>query len=292
MGTAAPGPDFYNVWTVFSYSVFDERLRNFIGFAKVSQVFRHQARGWDFWLNGKQGVWELQWVGWGEKFAWSYCRFLLRYYPHPDEPVLEDFSFGEQIMRLSHNFTDYGCPRFDSRREVDQSYYVIGKLDIFSRNKAIVAILKSQDRWIEYRPQGLEVEKPGGERVWVVEKGGKDRDVPGWDLSWQYFDCLVKAFCCIHKTPPSMVRLKSRSGKIWHVDGAEVREERTAEVVMRQLKVAMVPGGEKEKFALRGEALFSQGQDINKVEQSTFLNKDWWQAAREGERLLPTGLCV
>lgn len=285
-----PG-EFYRIRSIFLYAVVDNCLRNLIGIDKVSQIFDGEY-GWYFWLSGRQGVWELCCADWGKKFAWPYCRFLLRYYPHPEEKVFENFSFGEQIMRLSPSFTDYGCPKFDSRGEIDESYYVVGKLDIFLRSKIIVAILKSQDRWIEYRPQGLKVEKPGGERVWVVEEGGKDRDVPGWDLSWQYFDCLVKAFCCIQKTPPSMVRLKSYPGRIWYVNGGEVWEERSAEALTRQLKVAIVPAGEKEKFTLGGETLFSQGQDINEVEQSSLLNKDWWEAAREGERLLPPGLCV
>ena len=295
---------FDEIENIIIYSLFDDYLRNFVGFDKVSR-FYEGGGGWYFGLNDKQGVYEVEAVDGDKRFTWPYQQFLLRYYPHPEEIVFDNFSFLEQVTRLGDGFTE-GCPRFGSRKQFHESYYVIGELDIFLRNKAIVAIVRSQDRWVEYRRQGLEIAKPSGERIYVVEKGEKDRDVPGWGLSWDYFNCLVKAFCCIYRTPPSLVRLKSYPGKIWYVNGEDgVLEEFAKDIYLRQLEVAMVPKHEKdreklfkdilqichsvdeEKFTPAVETLFSEEQDIAQVEGASFLNKDWWQAAEEGRQVLP-----
>jgi hypothetical protein len=290
---------------IFAYSMFDDHLQRFIGFDKMSRFREDGDTGWYFWLSGKQGVYELQRVSWGSKFACPYTQFILRYYPHPEEPVFEDFSFFEQVVRLGDSFT-HGCPKFGSRKQLHESCYVIGDISIFLRNKAILAIVRSQNRWIVHRPQGLEMENPTGGKKLVAEKGEKDRNVSGWGLSWYNFDCLVKAFCCINRTSPSLVRLKSCPGKIWYVNGeSEVREEMTRGIHLYQLEVAIVPRHEKhteklfknilqicesvgeEKYTPVVKTLFSEEQDIAQVERSSFLNKDWWQAAEEGKQVLP-----
>ncbi len=294
---------FDQIENVVIYSLFDDYLRRLIGFNKVSR-FYEGGGGWYFWLKGKPGVHELEVVDCDKTFAWSHQRFRLRYYPHPEEAVFRNFSFFEQVIRMGDGFSQ-GCPGLGLGEQFHESYYVIGELNIFLLNKAILAIVTSQDRWIEYRQQGLEVEKPTGERVCVVKKGEKDRDVPGWGLSWECFNCLIKAFCCIYRTPPSMVRLKSYPGKVWYLNGeGKVREEFAAGIYLRQLQVAIVPEHEKDREKLfKGilqicnsagegnatavEALFSGGEGITQVKGSSFLNKDWWQAAEEGKRVLP-----
>lgn len=295
---------FDQVENIVTYSLFDDYLRSFAGFNKVSR-FYEGGGGWYFWLDDKRGVHELEAVGWGKRFIWPYQHFLLRYYPHPEEVVFGNFSFLEQATRLGDGFSQ-GCPKLGTGKQFHESYYMIGELNIFLRNKAILVIVSSQDRWVEYRRQGLEMGKPSGEKICVVEKGEKDRDVPGWGLSWDYFNCLIKAFCCIYRTPPSLVRLKSYPGKIWYVNGEDgVREEFTTNIYLRQLEVAIIPKQEKkrekifkdileicksvdeEKFTPAVETLFSEERDIAQVEGSSFLNKDWWQAAKEGKRVLP-----
>lgn len=294
---------FDQIENIVTYSLFDDYLRKLIGFNKVSRFYEGDG-GWYFWLNNKQGVHELEVVDCDKTFTWSHQRFRLRYYPHPEEIAFDSFSLLEQVIRMGDGFSQ-GCPRLGLGKQFHESYYVAGELNIFLLNKAILAIVSSQDRWIEYRQQGLEIEKPTGERICVVEKGKKDRDVPGWGLSWDCFNCLIKAFCCIYRTPPSLVRLKSYPGRVWYVNGeGEVREEFATDIYLRQLEVAIVPKQEKEREKLfrdilqicqsvgkenttAVETLFSEDQDITQVEGSSFLNKDWWQAAEEGRQVLP-----
>ena len=53
------------------------------------------------------------------------------------------------------------------------------------------------DRWRDYRVGGLHFYDPSGKLTEVVMAGGRDRDVPGWELTHFLADKLILEFASI-----------------------------------------------------------------------------------------------
>jgi hypothetical protein len=304
------------IGNVFLYSLFDEQLKGFIGFDKISEL--SQDKSWYFWLWQKPGVYELSCHD--EEASYPKANFTLRYYPDAEERVFEDFSVWEQLTRLGSGFKN-GCPDLSYRKELADSLYIVGQLGILWQEKAISLFLESQDRWVEYQDEGLEIEKAGGERVSLVKEGDRDRNVPGWSLCWEYFDCLVKAFCAVHKVAPSLITRKSYPGKVEHIDAkGKLQYEFSRDILGQQLMVVILPGERDKQQAIermlavpdslrevgdeeitprtnkkplpKVAILFREGQNINEVKNPEFVDKEWWRAAAEGEKTLPEELYI
>lgn len=173
--------------------------------------------GWYIWPDSP-GVYELSLLEFEQGESRETSRFALKYFPHRETSELQDFSFAEQIVRLSYFFDDSfinekqdphecccagltgqyagprlvkGIPKLHLRNMMHPSLFWVGELCfLFDANQLLQVSLCSQDRLLQYAVDGVYIQETG---LWkeVVKPGGLDRQVPGWKLSKQFFDLFI-----------------------------------------------------------------------------------------------------
>ncbi len=293
---------------IFWYSMLNEQLRSFIGFRGISQFFE-EGQGWYFWLSHKQGVYELELLNYEQKDNYFKTMFLIRYFPCLEEKLFESFSLLEQMLRLNYNFKD-GCPDSASRKNLGDYNFYIGHLDIIWHDQVAFFSLRSQDNWVEYREKELVIATPAGDKKCLIEKGGTDKNIPGWSLSWDYLDCLVRAVCSVMGTPPSLVTIKNTPGKIGYINAQEsiaykldefiLGRELTIVILLQEPQIAdkhsffdsLIPKWERDYFQ-DSTILFAKNREgFNDPEGCRFISPSWWEASNKGGKVLPKDLCI
>lgn len=174
--------------------------------------------GWYIWLERNKGVYELIHFASNTLREQEESKFLLKYYPYPDSTYFEGLACAEQVVRLSDIFDDSliklnhtggcacsslsckgqhsqrvkGIPRILARKKMNPSLFSVGELDfVMKGNRLREMSLTSQDRWIQYSVSGLIV-KQEGVLAQVLAPGEIDRNLPGWEICWEFIDVLVK----------------------------------------------------------------------------------------------------
>jgi hypothetical protein len=213
----------------------DEQARQKIGFTHISRLIG-ETPGWYVWTKDQKGAFLLEFVDIAPINMGNSKRldgvpeiganFILRYYPSPDEPVFEDYALMERLIRLSPFFDQTGTPRTENRKEIHESLFMAGNLHLFFDRKLNLAILNvsAQDRWVEVRKDGLAVFDSSGQTIETIPQGSIDRNIPGWELTWSFYDKLLLGFCYVHKSVP-YTRLSQSSGMSWHIYAEEQVEE-------------------------------------------------------------------
>jgi len=308
----------------------EESLMGSPFFTKVEFSSWKKRPCWHIWLSDSEGVYELALVNSGSKSIYEDMRegvkkvlldqywseFVIRYYPSPNEQVFEDFSFYEKVLRLSEFFDRDGRPRSDMKDTFHESYYTVGSMQlIVERNMNMLSLsINSQDRLIDYRMKGVKIESGENKIIWGVKPGGRDRNVPGWELSWRIFDRLVETYCRLYRTSPSICYLVNCPGKVWKIKDSEgVEVEYTWKYPDRYLEVEIILTKNpdiREKLAKlfdkiidaniqeilslkkcdkmrKGAAgrplpivkkIYVEGEIRPSEEDYRFINKKWWEA--------------
>lgn len=182
---------------------------------------------WYLWLTIRPGVYEIQLEAWGKQGG----EFLLRYYPRPEEEIFASFSVGEQILRVSHYFTDEileasnegterenctcpaaslhphhhsqphetqitkGIPRWKFRSQLHPTLFLIGRCSIsFTEDNCLHLEAVSQNYWKHYSLDGIKILGEDTE-YWLVPPHGLNRNVPGWELTHDLFRFLIEDCC-------------------------------------------------------------------------------------------------
>ncbi|MEM3944621.1 MAG: hypothetical protein QXJ59_11100 [Thermofilaceae archaeon] len=186
--------------------------------------------------------------------------FLVKYYPHPDEPYFEDFSVEEQALRLSEVFNN-GESIFPVEKHQDKLegyHFTVGTLmlAVGVRHGFLRLSITSQERFVSIAEEGVKVL----DRL-VVEPNGIDRNVPGWDLSWKLFSAIAKVFK-YYLGKPYMIVEFLEPGKLWRCKGEGCREEEAPEQVVRILEFIYVPVKEAYLVELIEESVERTAQSI------------------------------
>lgn len=286
---------------VLLYSLLDDKMRERIGLRGVSQFF-HEGQGWYFWLLQREGVYEIEFMDRKEKQSCISIEFALKYYPHPDEAVFADYSFIEQVMRLQYPF-EQNCPTPKCREQLDARSFYVGKFILHWYKETVLLSLSAQNRWEEYLQEGLKIKNNEGVFQEVIGEGEKDRNVPGWSISFDFYSCLMKAFCFIYKSTPQMIGLGCSAGKLEYVGATErVSKEAGGDIRLIRLTAAIplreepsTPEEVQEAvrlFSGGGEIIYQEGK-INLLHlYPDLFNKDWWRIAEEGREIITEGLRI
>lgn len=286
---------------VLLYSLLDDGMRERIGLKGVSQFF-HAGQGWYFWLLQREGVYEIEFLDRKEKQSCISIEFVLKYYPHPDEAVFADYSFIEQVMRLQYPF-EQNCPTPKCREQLGARSFYVGKLILHWYEEAVLLSLSAQNRWKEYLQEELRIKNNEGVFQEVAKAGEKDRDVPGWSISFDLYSCLMKAFCFIYRSTPQMIGLGCSPGKIEYVGATErVRKEAGGDVLAISLTAAIPFQGELSAseemleavrlFSGRGGIIYQEGKkNLLHLYPQLFV-KDWWLMAESGRKMIGEDLRV
>jgi len=148
--------------------------------------------------------------------------FILRYYPTPEEHFFKDFTIIERQVRLGPFFDQTGIPLSEKQNGIHESLFTVGSFHLVLDKALHMAKLEisSQDRWIEIHihKDGLSAKTNSGQIIEVLSKGAINRNVPGWKLTWCFFDKLLLGFCYIHQSCPIGLKLTKSPGIICHID--------------------------------------------------------------------------
>jgi hypothetical protein len=211
----------------------DEQACDRIGFTKISPVIR-KTSAWYLWTKDRKGAYSLQLAGTkpadaksdgirsfrNKKVVWFVSDFTLRYYPSPEEPIFEEYAFVERQVRTSPCFDHTGAPFSDKQDSIHKALFVIGTLHLaFDRELNFARLgISSQDRWTEILKGGTLIETDHRRTIEVVPEGSVIRNVPGWELSWCFFDKLLLSFCYVHKSSLIALRLSKSPGVAYYID--------------------------------------------------------------------------
>jgi hypothetical protein len=218
---------------MFILLFFDEKACDRIGFTQMRSVIGKMP-GWYLWTKDRMGAYYLQLIATeptgakshgtrrsrNKRLAWVVSDFILRYYPSPKEPLFEEYAFVERQVRISPCFENTGTPFSDKQDAIHESFFVVGTLHLaFDRGLNFARLgISSQDRWIEILKGGPVVKTDYRRTIEVLPEGSVIRNVPGWELSWCFFDKLLLGFCYVHKCCPIALRLSKSPGLAYYID--------------------------------------------------------------------------
>lgn len=211
--------------------------------------------GWYIWPEANLGVFEIQLLEWQTKTQQEDSRFILKYYPSPDEESFNGLASAEKIIRLSHWFDDSpieerqsgcacsalahhhthgknkGIPHYHNRKNLQPSLFTVGEILLKLESDKFTQIsLTSQDRLLLIATSAISVEHEGA-LIQLTPPGGIDRDLPGWTISWHFFEILVKEVLArLGFYPTSCTRVVNPGLVYYQQEGGEIREEKDSDV--------------------------------------------------------------
>jgi len=164
-------------------------------------------------------------------------RLGIKYYPHPKEPVFEEFSLTERFLRLGPAFGEQDVPTPASSRQLRPGSFTVGFIQCAVQDKRALTWLSlwAPDRWVEIRESGLTIARFPGDMTQVLPPGGRDRNVPGWALTWAIFAPLVAAFClesparlrsAMTATRPALTVMTKSDGAMQETPASDTLERR------------------------------------------------------------------
>ena len=175
--------------------------------------------GWFFWPKNRLGVFLLKFQeafsSTSKQHLTTVCRLF--YYPSLDEPLFENFSCSEQLLRASDSFSRLGV---DFSTECPHCECVEGAFKDLENGKgiptpearqriaaALFAVGEINLVWLEDDLQRVEVKAPVRDQSWakdavdvltengpvrLLEAAALDRDLPCWELTSGFADDLVR----------------------------------------------------------------------------------------------------
>jgi hypothetical protein len=276
----------------------DEQAYHRIGFINISRRIC-ELPGWYLWTKDDRGAYLLELtsleiaepISITNQSPFLTAGLVLKYYPTPEEPSFKDFAFLEQQVRLSPCFDHTGTPLFEKQEEIHDSLFTVGHICVaFDRELSIAKMrVSSQDRWVEFREDAVGVETDSGPATAPLMEKTRLRNVPGWELSWGFFDKLVLGFCYVHRSRPFGLRLMMSPASIYFVSGkGQCREVQTSEIGGWTLEVAVIlqrgkkatipPKGLWKSFPLptNDGVLIVDSLENASEEKHPWINPDWW----------------
>lgn len=282
---------------MFVQLFWEEQACRRIGFKNISRLIGEMP-GWYLWTDSRKGAYllELRRIKPSDsRIIKAY--FLLRYYPSPEDPFFKDLAHMERQVRLGSFFDHTGTPRSENRKEIHESLFAVGNLHLaFDTDLQLAKLqISSQDRWMEVYIDGQNDQANSAEKIEVVHKGGIDRNVRGWDLSWDFFDKLILGFCYVYKSPPIGVRLRKYPGVVYyiHSDGQAFEISQSSVhgwaleggVFLKRSRTPFPDPVKWEKMTFdsvsffKGDTLSAEIFANPPKERHPWINPHWWMAA-------------
>ncbi len=198
-------------------SSWSERFRADIGLKGVSQVWGGPP-AWYLWLADAPGVYHLGFLeAEGEVLNHTdLCKavFIIKCYPYPDDGCFQSFSFLEQKLIQSHFFDDTHTPVFEYREKIPPELFNVATLELTMDHKAQMALfcLETLDvlrnRYEAKTDQAFPI--LGLDRQF--DKGEIDRNIPGLEIAYPLFDCLMCLYTNAGRQTPLHVQCSISPG--------------------------------------------------------------------------------
>jgi hypothetical protein len=198
-------------------SSWSEQFRVDIGLKGFSQVWGGPP-AWYIWLVDAPGVYHLTLLETEEKKHkgkdFRKAVFAVKCYPYPDDTCYSSFAFIEQELIQSRFFDETNTPVFECREKIPSDLFNIAILEITMDDEANMArfcietldILRS--RYASKTDQIFPVLDIA--RKFVMDE--IDRDIPGLEIAYPLFDCLMCLYANAGKQAPIQVQCSKTPG--------------------------------------------------------------------------------
>ncbi len=278
----------------------NEGARSHFGFDHINAFSLSDGLpGWHLWFDSRAGAFQMSLIsadcgssGNQDSPEWITGRWMVRYFPAMDETVLDRFSAIENLARLGPLFDATGTPTPAGQKQLHRDLFVVGYVDVrIAPDRGFIEIAGiSQDRWREIRPEGLYLGNEGETPVEVVAPGGFDRNVPGWELTFLFYDKLLCSLCHAYGSSPCFAIDANRPA--WQQEVIGRRQGRPipdpeAATHLMCVGLPLTSGADKRRLADMtcedaGQRLKSEGWRIAETvtdpdhSASVFVNPFWW----------------
>lgn len=198
-------------------SSWSEQFRADIGLKGVSQVWGGPP-AWYIWLAEAPGVYHLELIEAEEENqnGKDLCKavFVVKCYPFPGTDTFQTFSFIEQKLIKSNFFDETHTPVFEYREKIPPDLFNVAMLEVTTDHEAHMAgfcietldILRSR-----YAGQTNQTFPVVGLTQQFAE-GEVDREIPGLEIAYPLFDCLMCMYANSEKQAPLQLQCSETPG--------------------------------------------------------------------------------
>ena len=297
---------FYRIF----HNIFNnEAARKHYGFSQISTFTSNEGYpGWNLWFQDVSGAYQIEILQAENNFEGDRLLSLsggaivvkgslaVRYFPNVDDPVLNNYSCLESLLRLSPIFDSTGTPTLKGQEQLNGNSFVVGfldfKIDIERRFLEFECI--APNRWKDIRVDGLLMENDKGEQCEVVSPLGLDRNLPGWEFAFVLFDKMISASCYVYSSFPIAAVVAEKKWIRFDINA----DNSSFEIFDKEIdiyhlisvfnilenNISSIDKSQYHRSLLR--ELSEQGfspDNICQGSETTIhdkINPDWWQAAR------------
>lgn len=198
-------------------SSWSEQFRTDIGLKGISQVWGGPP-AWYIWLANAPGVYHLELLEAEEEKqnGKDFCKavFTVKCYPYPGDACFQSFSFLEQKLIQSNFFDETHTPVFEFREKIPPDLFNVARLEVTMDHEAHMAdfcietldILRS--RYAAKTNQIFPIMDLS--RQFGMDE--IDRDIPGLEIAYPLFDCLMCLYANTGKQAPLQVQCSKTTG--------------------------------------------------------------------------------
>jgi len=266
----------------------EDALRKAAGLKYISHMIDDRPY-WYLWHAAHTGVYELDLLGAQAINGYDWlAEFIIKYYPHEDEPWHEGLSSLEKHCRasdvfqtppsvgggcpchsLSHThevnrFADLtegtGAPSCARRHIIPPDFFYAGHLCIaFKETVGSIIRLKTQTSW-QVRIVKDHAVSGEGNKMTLFTKGSIDRNYPGFAISNSIYRGFVRSWSSFHQYKVNHEQIWRGEGVRFLNDGRDIKNEpsRNIERIIAQTELfyreeevlASVPDGDLEGMHL------------------------------------------
>ena len=194
-----------------------DKVKELTGLQAVSPVWGDNPV-WYFWLDQTAGAYSLelnetmshQW----ESNPMAGGMFSLKHYPSANSQFFNRFSFEEQALVESDFFDDTHTPLFEQRDRIPASLFNVAAIEMITDTTDNLTLfsLEALDSMQVFSGQTFSQTYPetGINKSYTTEE--KIRDVPGYELGYPLFSCLLSLYSFYSKIKPVRVLLTRYPG--------------------------------------------------------------------------------
>ena len=252
-------------------------VRRLIGWRGLKQLTA-AVECWTAKINGFAGVYGFFFDGLDPAPGWVRGRFVLNYFPDPEEELVERCSLQAAALTQAKDYLQR-VREFMDHPELS-SLFSIGCLflavDLAGKGLGLGLESLSENRTIS--EVGVRLPR-NGQMIQVIEPGGFDQDFPAYDVASGFFNVLVASttfnlgqppvFLRDHRTPGSQLVL-ARSGAARRVEAEGVWN--------RRLLLGYGEGRFEDLGALDSEFGISRDWRSGEPVPQDYQDRLWWKA--------------
>ena len=284
-------------------SSWSERFRSDIGFKGVSQVWEGPP-AWYFWLKDAPGVFHLALLNAGvvsvDKESLPRALFVIKCYPYKHGRYFESFSFLEKKLICSNFFDSTNTPVFEFREKIPQDLFNVAMLEMTMDHNAqqvlfsLEALNILRSRYAQVTTQSF----PAIDLNRRFTQGEIDRDLPGLEVAYPLFDCLLCLHANASKQAPYQIQCSQMPGFEIAIKDGEAYDDAISDIQQYRLDVCYGPSRNGFFKSLMAIDEDSDGQKANIIYDRTFpcghyhdegiqanlpitINRKWWMFAHK-----------